>query len=185
MASWKLTVEDRLAIEDLYSRYAWGLDLGDEELIKSVFAEDGWFDHLWQGRVQGHEAILKNMYSLWTDRQSWWYGRQHVMNTFLFKELDPGDERGDLEVRLWFQIVQFNVDYNNNFIFGIGTRTDYLTRKEGDWKFQSLHVNAWNAMDQVPWKGPLVMKGRPKYTMPPVPEHANREQSQGQGDQQR
>ena len=171
MARFRLPVEDRLDIEDLYSRYAWGLDLGDEELLKSVFAEDGWFDHLWQGRVQGHEAVLANIKALWTDRQSWWYGRQHVMNTFLFNPLEPGDERGDLEVKLWFQILQFNVDYNNNFVFGIGTRTDYLTKKEGEWKFQSLHVNAWNAFDQVPWKGPLNIKGRPKYQMPPVPEH--------------
>jgi len=171
MTRFRLPVEDRLEIEDLYSRYAWGLDLADEELIRSVFVEDGWFDHLWQGRVQGHEAVLDNMRSLWTDRQSWWYGRQHVMNTFLFSPLEPGDERGELEVKLWFQILQFNVDYGTNFVFGIGTRTDYLTRKEGEWKFQSLHVNAWTAFDQVPWKGPLNIKGRPRYQMPPVPEH--------------
>ena len=171
MTRFRLPVEDRLDIEDLYSRYAWGIDLADEELIRSVFAEDGWFDHLWQGRVQGHEAVLENLRALWTDRQSWWYGRQHVMNTFLFNPLEPGDERGELEVKLWFQILQFNVDYGTNFVFGVGTRTDYLTKKEGEWKFQSLHVNAWNAFDQVPWKGPLNITGRPKYQRPPVPEH--------------
>ncbi|GAA3215649.1 nuclear transport factor 2 family protein [Microbacterium terregens] len=171
MANWKLTAEDRFEIEDLYARYAWGIDLADEDLVCSVFAQDGWFDHLWQGRVQGHDAILENFRSLWTDRQSWWYGRQHIQNTKLFTERE---EEGEVDVKLFFQILQYNVDYNNNFVFGIGTRQDHLTKKEGRWLFQSLHVNAWNSFDQVPWKGPLVIKGRPKYQMAPVPEHADR-----------
>ena len=31
MANWKLTAEDRLEIQELYSRYAWGIDLADAE----------------------------------------------------------------------------------------------------------------------------------------------------------
>lgn len=165
-ASWKLTAEDRLEIQEVYARYSWGIDLADEELALSTFTRDAWFDHLWQGRVQGHDAIRANLRSLWNDRQHWWYGRQHIMNNFIF---DPCDEPGEVDVRCFFQIFQFNVDYRTNFVFGLGTRRDHLTRKEGVWRFQSLEVNAWTEKDQVPWKGEVRIAGRPQYTPKPPP----------------
>jgi hypothetical protein len=131
----------------------------------SVFTEDGWFDHLWQGRVQGHDAIRANLRSLWNDRQHWWYGRQHLMDHFI---MDPVNEPGEADVRCFFQILQFNVDYGTNFVFGIGTRRDHVVKTDGKWLFQSLTVNAWTALDQVPWKGELHLKARPKYTVPPA-----------------
>jgi hypothetical protein len=160
---WKLTAEDRLEIQELYARYAWGIDLADAEMALSTFTEDAWFDHLWQGRVQGHDAIRKNLESLWNDRQHWWYGRQHLMNHFI---MDPLEEEGQARVRCFFQIVQYNVDYNTNFVFGIGTREDLCVKQGGRWLFKSLHVNAWTGMDQVPWKGEIRMKARP--TVPPA-----------------
>ncbi|HTY48360.1 MAG TPA: nuclear transport factor 2 family protein [Steroidobacteraceae bacterium] len=161
-ANWSLSALDRLEIQELYARYAWGIDLGDIELALSTFAPDAWFDHLWQGRVQGHEAIRRNLESLWYDRQSWWYGRQHMMNHFI---MDALEEPGTARVRCFFQILQFNVEYRNNFVFGIGTRDDVLARIEGRWVFTSLRVNAWTDMEQVPWKAELRMKPRP--TAPP------------------
>ncbi len=165
MANWKLSAEERLEIQELYARYAWGLDLADEAMVMPTFAQDCWFDHLWQGRVQGHEAILKNLQSLWNDRQHWWYGRQHIMNTFIMEERD---EPGELNVRCFFQILQFQTDYRTNFVFGIGTRIDHLTKKEGPWRFQSLKVNAWTDADQVPWQGEFKMMARPVHKAEPV-----------------
>ena len=160
MPNWKLTAEDRLEIQELYSRYAWGIDLADADMAMSTFTQDCWFDHLWQGKVQGHEAILKNLQSLWNDRQSWWYGRQHIMNTFIMEERE---QPGELDVRCFFQIIQFQTDYRTNFVFGIGTRIDHLTKKEGPWRFQSLKVNAWTEADQVPWQGEFLMTKRPVH----------------------
>jgi hypothetical protein len=155
MANWRLSAEDRLEIQELYARYAWGIDLADAEMALSTFTADAWFDHLWQGRVQGHEAILKNLESLWNDRQHWWYGRQHLMNHFI---MEPLETEGEADVRCFFQIIQYSVDYNTNFVFGIGTRRDHIVRENGRWLFKSLTVNAWTAMDQVPWKGEVRMK---------------------------
>ncbi|HTY51263.1 MAG TPA: nuclear transport factor 2 family protein [Steroidobacteraceae bacterium] len=162
-ANWSLSALDRLEIQELYARYAWGIDLGDAELALSTFAPDAWFDHLWQGRVQGHEAIRRNLESLWYERQSWWYGRQHMMNHFIMDALEEGTAR----VRCFFQILQFNVEYRNNFVFGIGTRDDMVARIDGRWVFTSLRVNAWTDMEQVPWKAELRMKPRP--AVPPAP----------------
>jgi len=157
MADWRLTAEDRLEIQELYARYAWGIDLADTDLALSTFTQDAWFDHLWQGRVQGHEAIRKNLESLWYDRQSWWYGRQHMMNHFIMDER----EDGKVDCRCFFQILQFNVEYRNNFVFGIGTRCDVIRRDtDGKWRFEQLHVNAWTEMKEVPWQGEIVMKGK-------------------------
>src|SRR5690242_7945283 len=159
----KLTVEDRLDIQELFAKYAWAIDLADAEAAVACFTEDAYFDHLWQGRVQGHTAILKNLKELWYDRQQWWYGRQHLFNHFLMTaEGDSG-----ARVKSFFQIMQFNVDYGTNFLFGIGTRNDLCEKKNGVWLFKHLQVNAWTNRDQVPWKGELKIPAKP--TAPPMP----------------
>ena len=56
--------------------------LADEEQAIGTFARDAEFDHLWQGKVRGHDAIRENLRKLWYDRQHWWYGRHHLMNHF-------------------------------------------------------------------------------------------------------
>lgn len=143
-----MPAQDRADIMELYARYAWGLDLADEEMLLSAFAEDAWFDHLWQGRVQGHAAILKNMHELWGERFHWWFGRQHVFNHHIMTPTQDG-----ADVRCFFQILQYNPDYKNNFVFGVGTREDKLVKRDGRWLFYSLYVNAWTSADEIPWKG--------------------------------
>ena len=133
-----MPAEDRAEIEELFARYAWGIDLADEEQAIATFAEDAEFDHLWQGKVSGHAAIRENLRKLWYDRQHWWYGRQHLMNHFIMDPLPEG-----ARVRCFFQIIQWNADYKTNFVFGIGTRDDRLVKRGGRWKFYRLHVNAW------------------------------------------
>jgi hypothetical protein len=48
----------RAEILETYARYSWGLDLADPQMLLSAFAADGEFDHLWQGKASGHDAIL-------------------------------------------------------------------------------------------------------------------------------
>jgi hypothetical protein len=152
----KVPAQDRLEIVELFARYAWGLDLADPDMLLSAFARDAHFDHLWQGRVQGHEAILKNMHELWYERQHWWYGRQHLFNHFIMEPVPEG-----IRVRCFFQIMQFNVEYGTNFVFGIGTRDDLCVKEDERWVFKTLHVNAWRGRDDVPWKGEVTIAGRP------------------------
>ena len=165
----KLSAEDRQDILDLFARYSWGIDLADKALVITCFHEDAYFDHLWQGRVQGHAAILKNLEELWYDRQHWWYGRQHLFNHFLWDPVTTPEGEEACKVRSFFQILQFNVEYRTNFVFGIGTRDDVLARIGGRWVFKSLRVNAWTEMEQVPWKAELLLKPRPKAPLPESP----------------
>ena len=158
-----MPADERGEIEELYARYAWGLDLADEEQVIDTFAKDAEFDHLWQGTVEGHEAIRENLRKLWYDRQHWWFGRQHLINHFI---MDPRPEGA--RVRCFFQIIQWNADYGTSFVMGIGTRDDRLVKRDGRWKFFRLHVNAWTQADQVPWKGEMVMPERPRHASPPA-----------------
>lgn len=152
----RISADDRAEIIETYARYAWGLDLADEEMLLSTFAEDGEFDHLWQGKAKGREAILAHMHELWYKRQHWWFGRQHLFNHYI---MDPHPE--GVKVRCFFQIIQHNVDYGTNFVFGIGTREDLLVQRNGRWVFKSLFVNAWRSQADVPWKGEVTLVGRP------------------------
>lgn len=161
----KLSAEDRLEIQELYAKYSWGIDLADADLALSVFADDAWFDHLWQGRVQGHAAIRKNLEELWYNRQHWWYGRQHLFNHFIMTPTtDAGEEAA--RVRCFFQIIQFNVEYRTNFVFGIGTRDDICVKRNGVWLFKQLYINAWSTREAVPWQGENMLTPAPGQAPP-------------------
>ena len=162
----KLSIEDRLDIMELFAKYSWAIDLADAELAVSCFADDGFFDHLWQGRVQGHKAILKNLEELWYDRQHWWFGRQHLFNHQLMTAMTTEDGEEAARVKSFFQIIQFNVDYGTNFVFGIGTRDDLCVKRNGHWLFKQLYVNAWTSRDSVPWKGEIKIAARPQVPPP-------------------
>ena len=145
----KLPVEDRLDIQELFARYAWSLDLGDAEGVLSCFTDDGLFDHLWQGHVQGRENIVRALEELWYDRPGWWVGRQHLANHFLIERVDDQTAR----VRAFFSIVQFNVDYRTNFVFGIGSWDNLCVKQGGSWLFKELHVKAWRDASELEWRG--------------------------------
>ncbi len=113
----------------------------------SCFTEDSYFDHLWQGQVKGLAAIEKNLEELWYDRQHWWYGRQHLFNHHLMEPVVTETDEPGARVKSFFQIVQHNVDYGTNFVFGIGTREDTLVKRDGRWFFLTLYVNAWVSRD--------------------------------------
>lgn len=160
-----MPAQDRGEIEEAYARYAWGIDLADEDMIRSAFAREGSFDHLWQGKSTGHEAIIKSLHELWYDRQAWWIGRHHMFNHFIMTPTQEG-----ARVKCFFQILQFSVEYRNNFVFGIGTRDDTLVKEDGRWVFSTLFVNAWRGVEDIPWKGRLLMKAGSTASPPSHPD---------------
>jgi len=144
----KLSVEDRLDLQELLAKYCWALDLGDADGFVNCFTEDGSFDHLWQGKMQGHAAIRRAVQELWYDRPTWWLGRQHLANHIL---LTPEGEA--VRMKAFFSILQYNVDYRTNFVFGIGTWDNVCVKQDGVWKFQSVSINAWMDKDKIPFAG--------------------------------
>lgn len=51
------TVEDRLGVSDLFSRYLWAIDTGDVETLVSCFTEDGTLESPALGRSSGQDEI--------------------------------------------------------------------------------------------------------------------------------
>jgi SnoaL-like domain len=146
----KLSVEDRLDIQELFARYAWALDLGDPDGVVATFTEDGVLNHLWQGELRGHDAIRAALQELWYDRPSWWPGRQHLANHFLIE----ADGENAARVRAFFSILQYNVYYRTNFVFGVGTWDNRCVRSDdGVWRFSYVRINAWTDVSQIPWQG--------------------------------
>jgi SnoaL-like domain len=144
----KLSVEERLDIIDLFSRYYWGLDLGDADLAASCYAKEGVFHHLWQGKVQGRENLVRAFHELWYDRPTWWFARQHRLSNHVMTR-----QGEDVFVKAMFSIVQRSMYYHTNFVFGLGTVEVLLTQEDGEWKFKNFYINAWNQPQDVPWQG--------------------------------
>lgn len=156
----KLAVEDRLDIQELFARYAWALDLGDTDGVLDCFTEDGVLDHLWQGKLEGHAAIAEALQELWYDRPAWWYGRQHLANHFLIERDGDGD---GARARAFFSILQYNVEYRTNFVFGIGTWDNRCVREpDGVYRFRLVQVNAWTDASRVPWRGERRLEPGPR-----------------------
>ncbi len=147
-ATAKLSAEDRLDIMEFFAKYAWAIDSGDAEGVLKCFAEDALFDHLWQGKMVGHEKIRRAFEELWYDRPSWWIGRQHLANHFVIEREGEG-----ARVKAFFSILQYNVEYRTNFVFGIGTWDNFCVKRGGRWVFQSLKVNTWMDPNTVLWVG--------------------------------
>ena len=144
----KLSVEDRLDVQDLIARYAWALDTGDLDAYADCFAEDGWIEHHPPGRCEGREGIRRLTDFLWYEHPNNYLGRQHRMSQVL---MTPED--GRVRIKAFWSILQHNVDTEENFIFGLGL-WDALAAKEadGEWRLKTLFVDIWRGKN-VPWVG--------------------------------
>ena len=144
----RLPVEDRLDIQELFARYCWALNTGDAEGVLACFTEDGYLDHQPQGRFVGHDAIREILADLWYGRPGWFIGRQHLANHFLIER--EAEDRA--RVKAFFSILQHNVDYRTNFVFGLGNWNNVCVKRDGIWLFESLTVEKWIG-DDIPWAG--------------------------------
>jgi hypothetical protein len=143
----RLSVEDRLDIQELFARYAWGLNTGDIDAVLACFTEDGALEHPPQGRCQGRDAIRELLEELWYGRPGWFIGRQHLANHFLITAEGEG-----ARVKAFFSILQYQSDYESHFVFGLGNWDNYCVKRDGRWLFQTLTVHPWNKR-RAPWVG--------------------------------
>ncbi len=145
----KVSLEDRVEIEELMARYCWALDTGDFEGYADCFAEDGWLAHWPQGKCVGREGLKRATQSLWYDKPNAYLGRQHRFSAVL---MSPEGE-GKVRIKAFWSILQHDVETFENRVFGMGT-WDTLTAKDGDgeWRFKSVDVDLW-INGKVPWVG--------------------------------
>ena len=144
----KVSVEDRLDLQDLIARYAWALDTGDVEGYVGCFFEDGWIQHDPPGLCQGREAIRKLTEFLWYEHPNNYLGRQHRMSQVL---MTPESENG-VRIKCFWSILQHDVKTFENRVFGLGTWDTLAEKRDGEWRFASVYVDLWT-QGRVPWKG--------------------------------
>lgn len=144
-----LSAEDRMDIQEVFARYAWGLNTGDIDAVMRTFAPDSVFDHQPEGTFIGEDK-RRMFHHLWTAKEGWFIGRQHLATHFIFDDLGDGDVR----VQAYSSILQHNIEYKSNFVFGLAN-WDCVLRKnsKGDWKFQRMTIVKW-MNDTLPWVGP-------------------------------
>ena len=128
----KPSIEDRLAIEDLFVRYAAALDDGDVEGVVGCFADDGWLDSPIVGRHQGKARLREFAEKIVESKQR---GAQlrHVVSNF---RIDVSGDRG----RARCYLLDFATVAGECGLLSSGEYDCELRRVDGEWLFASRIV---------------------------------------------
>jgi 3-phenylpropionate/cinnamic acid dioxygenase small subunit len=119
------TTADYVAIQQLYSRYCFGLDGNDADLFLSCFVEDGVFA-VDDREFVGHDA-LRPIAEVGGDRP-----RHHYLNPWI-KEVNGDEATGGA----YFLTVDLATGENS----GYGHYDDHMRRgDDGEWRFVRRHV---------------------------------------------
>jgi hypothetical protein len=132
---------------ELFACYAWGLNTGDADAVLECFADGGTLEHQPQGVFSG-EDIRTLLDFLWYAKPGWFIARQHLANNFVMTPQGPDE----MHVKAFFSILQHNLEYRTNFVFGLGNWDNVCTKASGEWLFKSMTIVKWMG-DTVPWVG--------------------------------
>lgn len=133
----KPSVEDRLAIEDLFVRYTAALDEGDVEGIVGCFTKTGWLDSPIVGRREG-EAQLREFGQSVADARKRGAQLRHVVSNF---RIEVFGERG----RARCYLLDFATIDGKCEVLSPGEYDCELEKSGGEWRFASRLVR----MDRV------------------------------------
>jgi hypothetical protein len=130
-----LTTEDRLEINDLYSRYGWAFDTANDEAFSQVFAEDAIYDLPRGRRFTGREEIRGYLRGV-APRT---VGRQHYAGQILVE----GDS--DRAVGRAYALGSYQPpdDGDKSLVF-LGYYEDVLAKVNGMWFFQHRVFKDWS-----------------------------------------
>jgi SnoaL-like domain len=120
-----LTIDDRLAIQDLAARYSHAVDNGDAEGFGATFVETGVLD---AGRVQleGHSELKEFALNFARSRRA----PRHVASNLVI------DGDGDTAtLKAYVQMFVLTGEPPQQTVSVSGTYDDVLTKKDGSWKF--------------------------------------------------
>lgn len=145
----RLTLEDRAAIEDLFTRYLWSYDCTDEEEFLSLFTDDA----LVVGKgtnYRGKPAILGWFHTLIAMRERdgddiW----MHEAGQFRFMPAGQG-----------CMVYAYATHFNGNStkatrgVRSLGYFACECVRSADGWQFRRFSISAWDRTT-LPWKKPL------------------------------
>jgi len=128
----KASIEDRLAVEDLFVRYAAALDEGDVEGVVDCFTKDGWLDSPIVGRHQG-EASLRAFAERIAESKRRGAQFRHAVSNF---RIDISGDRG----RARCYLLDFATVAGKCELLSSGEYDCELEKVDGEWLFASRIV---------------------------------------------
>jgi hypothetical protein len=138
------SVEDRLAIIELYGRYCWALDTGDTDGYVALFTVDAEATEetgnggleVRRGRDEIRRLVLK------FHQRPDFPGHQHQMAQFVY-EPDPLGRRDHWLVRS-YAWATINRPPEPPHLHWCGHIRDVLTRVDGQWLIRSKDIMGWS-----------------------------------------
>ena len=137
------SVQDRLAIQDLYARYSWALETGDTDGYVALFTvdaeateetRDGTLE-VRRGREEIRKLVLK-----FHERPDF-PGHQHQMAQLVF-ESDPLGRPEHWVVRS-YAWATINRPPAPPHLHWCGHIRDVIAREDGEWKIRSKAIMGW------------------------------------------
>ena len=130
-----LSIEDRIAIQQLYARYCACMDTGDMRGWAHCFTEDGVFEtftnHRGRGNIEayGADVMARRQTNAWTNGQHW--------NNNIIVEGD----RDAARALCYLIVIGKMKDTGELRIVIQGWYRDELARENGQWKFKARRVS--------------------------------------------
>jgi uncharacterized protein (TIGR02246 family) len=135
------SVEDELAIRELYARYCWALDTGDTDGYCALFTEDaeateetaGGELEVRKGRDEIRKLVLK------FHQRPDFPGHQHQMAQLVFEP--DGPDRWIVKSYAWATI---NRPPAHPYLHWCGHIRDVVAREGGEWKIAAKAIMGWS-----------------------------------------
>lgn len=124
----ELSVDDRVALQELFTRYAWAIDTADWDGYAGVFVPDALLG-MNERRYRGRQEIWDYVHELTSDPS--WPGRQHYNGNIYIEDGDASR----CTLRTYGEIVYRERDGSNHFR-SIGFYRDICVKIDGEWFFE-------------------------------------------------
>jgi uncharacterized protein (TIGR02246 family) len=137
------SIEDRLAIQDLYARYCWALDTGDTDGYAAMFTEDAEIvEETHEGAldVRRGRAEVRALVRKFHERPDF-PGHQHLMAQFVFEEDAEG--RSDHWIVRSYAWATENRPPEPPRLHWCGHIRDVVAKVDGVWLIRSKRIMGW------------------------------------------
>jgi hypothetical protein len=133
-----LTVEDRVAIADLYARNAWALDVGDADGFVATFAESATLRM--RATYDGHEGI-RRFVDQFRERDFGFPRAQHLVSQLVIESGAEGRCRSRAYVTRVHRLP--GQHRGNCHVMWTGYSSDTCVKVDGCWLFEARALHAW------------------------------------------
>lgn len=127
-----VSLEDRLAISDLFARYMWAIDTGDVEGLVACFTEDGVLESPAVGRYAGRDGV-RTFAERFASFHTAGTQLRHVISNLL---IEPDGDRAFAKCYL----LTFLTKDGQSRLLGPGRYECRLRKEGGTWRFENRLV---------------------------------------------